>query len=318
VYLFPGTSGTVFVMNTNPISGTGGFHPEALYEFKLDTDGDAVEDITLRVTFGPVGADGGQSIELSLLDGPDARDRHASGSVLLQGQVGEELSRSDGLRLWSGLAGDPFYIEGTVVTAVKKAVAESVPLDLAGFEPVAAANAFAGTNVSAIVLEVPDGILGAGSIGFWGVTALATDAGGWRQINRCAQPLINTIFNPDDSERANEYNASQPAEDRKLYGTLVTELTAAAVKAMGTTADPGEHGRLVCDTLFPDMLRYDVGTAANFGFARRNGRGLTEPAPEVMFSMVLNTAVPMGLSGDSATGERRSEFPYLAPPLTAD
>ena len=56
VYLFRGTAGTVFVMNVN--SSVAGnkyperFHPEALYEFKVDTDGDAIEDVTFRVSFG--------------------------------------------------------------------------------------------------------------------------------------------------------------------------------------------------------------------------------------------------------------------------
>ena len=48
VYLFRGATGTVFVMNANSsIAGqrhAERFHPEALYEFKVDTDGDAVED----------------------------------------------------------------------------------------------------------------------------------------------------------------------------------------------------------------------------------------------------------------------------------
>jgi Domain of unknown function (DUF4331) len=56
VYLFRGTAGTVFVINVN--SSVAGhryperFHPEALYEFKVDTDGDAMEDVTFRVSFG--------------------------------------------------------------------------------------------------------------------------------------------------------------------------------------------------------------------------------------------------------------------------
>jgi hypothetical protein len=73
----------------------------------------------------------------------------------------------------------------------------------------------------------------------------------------------------------------------------------------------------VRETLLPDLLRYEVGRPANFGFVARNGRGLTEPAPEVMFSMVLNTAVPMGLSHTAATGVLRDHFPYVAPPVSS-
>jgi hypothetical protein len=93
------------------------------------------------------------------------------------------------------------------VAGVKKAVVKAAPIDLAAWRSAAAVNAFAGRNVSAIVLEVPDELLGVDVIGFWGVTALPTDNGGWRQINRCAKPLVNTIFPPDDTD---DYNTSQP------------------------------------------------------------------------------------------------------------
>ncbi|MEV6227231.1 DUF4331 family protein [Saccharopolyspora shandongensis] len=56
VYLSRGTGGTTFVINVNPLSGAGACHPEGVYEFKVDTEGDAVEDITFRVTFGEHGA----------------------------------------------------------------------------------------------------------------------------------------------------------------------------------------------------------------------------------------------------------------------
>jgi Domain of unknown function (DUF4331) len=91
VYLFRGTAGTVFVMNTN--SSVAGnkyperFHPEALYEFKVDTDGDAVEDVTFRVSFGHGQTDGRQALELCRLDGLASRDRTAKGVILAQGHT---------------------------------------------------------------------------------------------------------------------------------------------------------------------------------------------------------------------------------------
>jgi Domain of unknown function (DUF4331) len=81
VYLFRGTAGTVFVMNLNS-SVTGNkyperFHPEALYEFKVDTDADAMEDVTFRVSFAHGEADGRQALVLRRLDGGSSRDRKA-------------------------------------------------------------------------------------------------------------------------------------------------------------------------------------------------------------------------------------------------
>ena len=55
LYVFRGETGTVFVMNVcHSIAGnipTPGHHPKGMHEFKVDLDGDAVEDVTYRITF---------------------------------------------------------------------------------------------------------------------------------------------------------------------------------------------------------------------------------------------------------------------------
>ncbi|TDC52519.1 DUF4331 domain-containing protein [Actinomadura sp. KC345] len=315
VYVFRGTAGTVFIMNVNPLSGSGGFHPEGRYEFRIDTDGDAVEDLTYCAEFGERGGDGRQSLVLRRCGGAAARDRGAAGTEVARGQTGEAITGTDGVLLWAGPAADPFCINGAVVGAVKGAVTDGRPFDPGDVLQGENANLFAGTNVSAIVLEVPDGNFDVSAIGFWGTTALATDAGGWRQINRCAHPLVNTLFHPDDSQLASDYNTTQPSEDRKLYGPRVHTLVARAVTAMRTTHSPDAYAEQVVETIFPDVLRYEIGTHANFGFATHNGRGLLECAPEVMFALVLNKAVPLGLDSGSAINAADSGFPYLAPPL---
>jgi hypothetical protein len=312
VYVFRGSGGTVLVMNVNP--GPGGFHSEGRYEFRLDTDGDAIEDQTLFVTFGEHDADGRQALVLSRLDGEQARDRDSAGVVLARGRTDEEIDGEGGVRIWAGSAADPFYINGAVLGAVMEAVANGTRFDLSGVDHGNAANAFAGANVCAIVIEIPDDAFDVTEIGFWGTTALATDSGRWRQINRCAHPLAS-IFNPLDSDRASAYNLSHPSEDRALYGPLVTELITKVVAATKTSADPAGHARRVVNEIFPDLLRYELGTTANFGFPVRNGRGLTDCVPEVMFALILNKAVPLGLDSTSADGVPRATFPYVAPPV---
>ena len=55
LYVFRGETGTVFVINVcHSIAGPipkPGCHPEGRYEFKVDLDGDAIEEITYRFTF---------------------------------------------------------------------------------------------------------------------------------------------------------------------------------------------------------------------------------------------------------------------------
>src|SRR5215510_8855568 len=60
VYAFQSPSNpanTVLVMNVDPVAGVLSpttFHPDASYDFKIDTNGDAREDITYKVTFSAV------------------------------------------------------------------------------------------------------------------------------------------------------------------------------------------------------------------------------------------------------------------------
>jgi len=339
LYVFRGEMGTVFVLNVNnSISGPTapqGFHPEGRYAIKLDLDGDAVEDLAYRLAFGERDAAGQQTVELRRLAGRDAYNSTAPGTVIAVGTTGEVIVGTGDLRLWAGRAADPFYIDRTVLKAVGAAFKDGARVDLSRWQPGEAANLFAGTTVNAIVLEVPDaeltwrlreapGEMSGGEftwrlrpakrINVWATTRLATDAGGWRPINRAGHPMIQPIFNPDDSEEASRYNTTAPADDLANYGERFVRMVAAVVAAHGTAADPRAYGEAVAALLLPDMLPYQLGSPACYGFAGHNGRALTDNAPEVMFSLVTNAALSIGLSKASATGAPRDTFPYVAPP----
>jgi hypothetical protein len=69
----------------------------------------------------------------------------------------------------------------------------------------------------------------------------------------------------------------------------------------------------VARELFPDVLRYVVGTPAVYSFTGRNGRTLADNAPEAMLSLVAATAVPSGLRPAVAQSLRSNSFPYVVP-----
>jgi hypothetical protein len=322
VYVFRGRLGTVFVLCVNNSAGRAdrleGFSPGAHYDFRVDLNGDAIEDRTFRVTFGQPDADRGQALQLSVLQGPEARRHSAAGSPLAWGSTGTLINGDGGLHLWAGLAAEPFYIEPTVLEAIRNAVQTGSKVDLSTWLPSGAVNAFAGTSVYAIVLELPDsffaGLVNAARlIGFWATTTLNTDSGGWRPINRMGLPMVQTIFNPPESERASEYNTTHPADDQANYGELFAALVARVVAAHGTVEDPAAYGAAVARLILPDVLPYSIGSAANFSFALINGRALTDNAPEVMFSIVTNCALSDGLTGRHTRGSTTARFPYLTP-----
>ncbi len=322
VYLFRGEVGTVFVMNVNSSAAGSntpvGFHAHGHYDFHLDLDGDVMEDLILRVTFGEPDETDRQPVELRRLDGGEVREHAATGSLVAWGSTERVVAGRQGVFLWAGLAAESFYVEPTVLAAIRQAVRVGGRVDLGGWQPRRAVNAFAGTSVYAIVIEVPDDVLeeltSAGQrIGFWGTTTLATAAGGWRPINRMGLPMVQSIFNPPEGERASEYNTTHPADDWANYGDVFASLVAGVVGAHGTAADPAAYAVTVAHMLLPDILRYSIGSAASYSFATRNGRGLTDNAPEVMFSLVTNHALSDGLGMRHAAGSPRPRFPYVPP-----
>jgi hypothetical protein len=321
LYVFPGQDSTVFVMDVNSnITGVyaePGFHPEARYEFKVHRDGADVESLTYRLAFGAPDSQGRQNLRLETLSGRDASDDAATGMVLLEGRTGDTVA-GGGVKVWAGRISDPFYVDLSLLALVNEAVGKGSAVDLSNWRPDEAKNSFDGTTVETIVLEVSHehAVLRPGSrIGVWAATKLATDAGGWRQINRAGYPMMWPIFWPGDTDFTNPANTRLPSQDRDSDGTFIADRVAAVVAANGTSADPQGYGREVARQLLPDVLPYVVGTPAVFGFATRNGRTLADNAPEVMLSLVTNAGVPAGLTPDTAAALRRPEFPYTTPAL---
>jgi len=319
LYVFLGQSSTVLVMDVNSdITGAHaepGFHPEARYEFKVHLDGAEYESVTYRFSFGEPAPDGAQAVRLDALSGPDARQDDAPGQLVLEGRTGETAS-ANGARVWSGRIADAFYIDLSLLAIINEAVAKGTAVDLSGWRPAEARNSFAGTMVYSIVLEVAHShpVLRPGArAGVWCATKLATDAGGWRQVNRAGHPMMWPIFWPTDTDFSNPANTRHPSEDVAAVAKYIAEQVAAVVGATGTSEDPEGYGEVVAEELFPDVLSYVVGTPATYGFATRNGRTPADNAPEAMLSLVTNMAVPSGLRPSVAKDQRQSQFPYVVP-----
>jgi Domain of unknown function (DUF4331) len=319
LYVFPGDHSTVFVMDVNStVTGPDvqpGFHPEARYEFKVHFDGADFEALTYRVSFAEADSDGRQAMQLHALTGEEAREDGAAGTLVLEGRTGEPASEGD-VRIWAGRIGDPFYIDLSLLSIINAAVKKGAAPDLAPWRPQDAKNSFADTTVESIVLEVSHQhhALHAGAhIGVWCATKLATDAGGWRQVNRAGHPMMWPIFWPDDTDFSDPSNERHPSADFNADGKHIGDQVAAVVAASGTSDDPQAYGETVARAVFPDVLSYLVGTPASYGFAGRNGRTMADNAPEAMLSLVLNTAVPAGLRPAVSERLRSGKFPYVVP-----
>lgn len=317
--VFPGQDSTVFVLDVNStvngLHSEPGFHPEARYEFRVHLDGAESEELTFRVAFAEPDAEGRQALQLHALTGSDARGDDATGELLLEGTTGTAATGA-GVRLWAGRIEDWFYVDLSLLGKVNGAVADGTAVDLSGWRPEQAVNTFADTTVDSIVLEVSHDhpVLRPGArIGVWAATVLATDAGGWRQVNRAGHPMMWPVFWPTDVQFTNPANTQHVSQDVDSDRAHIAEHIVATVAASGTVADPAGHAAAVVAELFPDVLSYVVGTPATYGFAARNGRTLADNVPEVMMSLVTGAAVPSGLTPAVNEHLRRPEFPYVVP-----
>jgi hypothetical protein len=320
LYVFRGQTGTVFAINVchsifGPIPAPG-YHPEGMYEFKIDSNGDAVEDITYRLTFDERDENGKQRYVVRRIQGPEATKPHEPGVVVAEGVTGETVKTASGLRVWAGQAGDPFWIEPDVLHAVGHAFQDGTTVNLSGWDPARATNLFAGHTVYSIVLEVPDQELLAAAggnrrVGIWAVSTLATDAGGWRSINRVGLPMIHPLFTQFNEDLGNRLNAGFPHDDFATHGERVKKAVAGVVAAYGTAEDPQAYAETVAHRFCPNILPYEIGTPAVFGFVGWNGRSLTDNTPDVMFSLAANTPIRLGIGKESVTSKPSHSFPYV-------
>ncbi|WP_410813994.1 DUF4331 family protein [Micromonospora sp. 067-2] len=315
-YIFAGESGTAFLMamNSSAKQTAPGFHPEARYEFKVHLDGELTEALTYRFTFGPADASGQQQVTLHLLAGGQARDDGAQGSLLAQGRTNEVIDNGDGVRIFAATVADPFYLDLDQLAGFTAAIQQGTTIEPGTWRADAAKNTFQEGTVAAIAMEIPrtDATLTSGRrIASWAVTKLATDAGGWRQVNRCAHPMMSPIFRPADGDWANEANHRHPSEDLRADGDKIARLVQGLVAAYGTAADPAAYGHALAQRLLPDLLAYEIGSPACYGFDRHNGRALVDNAAEVMFSLTSNAAMSCGLSPAGTAKARQESFPYV-------
>lgn len=309
---------TVFVMNVRTsLAGDthdDPFHPEARYEFKVHLDGSKLELLTYRFSFEPA-ENGSQQFRLDRLTGGDACEDLASGTTIARGHTGTTISTDEGGQVWAGSAVEPFFLDLSQLHEVVHAVQLGEDVALMRWASGSATDTFTGSTVRSIVLTVPAGrgeFTNGRHIATWSTAKLATDAGGWGQVGRTGIPMIWPIFRPDDSDLASQANQTHPSDDLAKYGDMIRDAVESVVRLRQTSTRPEDYAERLVDRLIPDLLPYEIGTSAQFGFSAINGRRLEDNAPEVMFSLVTNSAVPTGLSANDV--KRSSpDFPFVVP-----
>src|SRR5882724_3263942 len=297
LYAFPkpgDASKSILIMNVHPSasenppgpSTTEPFAPGALYELKIDTDGNAIADIAYRVRFSDF--DGGaQTAIVRRVDGPRAAGTGDSGRLIVDGapvSTGREarITQAGDIRFFAGWRSDPFFCD---VEGAKN------NLQFMGDD------FFADKDVCSIVLEVPNSALGAKEVRLWARTLTPGDDG-WIQVERGARPAQAVIL----VEERDAYLGGEPADDERFIAAF-----AHALEHTGGYL-PAEAKRLA-GTLLPDVLPYDSTRPASFP---GNGRTLTDDAFDSFIRILTNGKVTGDKVGPHA--DLLLEFPYVGPP----
>ena len=301
LYAFPkpgNASKSILVMNVHPsavVNPPGPttaepFAPEALYEFRIDTNGDDIADVAYRVRFSAF-ENGSQAATLRRVNGAEAAGIGDGGQVIIaSAQVSTDRDarvREVGeYRFFAGWRSDPFFFDVHGMLNNQQFTGDDF---------------FADKNVCSIVLEVPNSDLGAKRVGVWARTLVGA-VGGWVQADRGALPA-QAVFLVGTERDA--YMEGEPADDGRFISVF-----AHALEHVGGYAP--EEARRAARTLLPDVLSYDPTRPASFP---SNGRTLTDDAGDVFVAVLTNGKVTEDKVGPH--GDLLPEFPYLGPPHNA-
>jgi hypothetical protein len=313
LYAFPGRAGTtVLLMTVNPDAGRSNpttFRPDAIYEFAAASRGADRERLALRVRFAsPNAGDGEQTYDVVLAIG-DASHAGAEGLRLVSGTTNNLAEGVDGVRSWAGEAADPFWGNGFALAQFHQGLqAGQYRSELFRGEQ---SNVFAGRNVSAIAIEIPDSMLGHDLFSLWARVSLYGHAT-QRWVSRMGQPMLRPLFFPIPGEDSENLNAGSPRTDVAAYRGKVV-IAAATVAGLNGRSE-AEHANAVAHAFLPDVLRYEVGEPARFAPGGGNGRALNDDA----FGIALSTFVGEGLGATTAPNPVNPEFPHLAAPNRDD
>ena len=192
LHIFPGQdpNNVVLAMSVRPLIPAGqgnnfSFDPDVLYQFKIDTTGDAVEDLVIQARFEGTGPN--QKVFIS---GPVKPSRTGTTTQFetpysITGTINQPFAPAPGVKVFAGARADSFFLDlnqfGTILpdrlsaldpSKKKATIKEANTPQVTTWRPKGQAqDFFDNLNLLAIVVEVPKAQLGGGKIGVWETTS---------------------------------------------------------------------------------------------------------------------------------------------------
>jgi hypothetical protein len=265
------------------------FAPEAIYELKIDTDGDEVADIAYRFRFS-LSDNGSQSATVRRVAGVDAAGMGDSGDAIFDGapvSMGAEahVTQAGDYRFFAGWRSDPFFFDTNGALN---------DLQFSGND------FFAAADVCSIVLEFPNRELGGGGVALWHRALIPGDDAEWVQVERGARTQQVPFLVPNEEKAA--YASGEPADDARFVAGIAHSLE-------HTGGYAPEEAERVASTMVPDVLRYDPARPVAYP---DNGRLLTEDVVDPFLAIFTNGKITK--DGVDRHTDLLLEFPYVGPP----
>lgn len=199
LYIFPSprnSANVVFAMDVHPLINAGrargvGFDPGVLYQFKIDTTGDGVEDLVMQARFEGTG-----ERQRVLFAGPVKPAMLGTSTRFMTpyattGTINKAFTPTPGMEVFAGAREDPFFLdlERFIQIFPDRGSALTPPLPRTqdkntpnpntpqqpGWRPKGQArDFFRNINVLSIVVELPKSRISTGKIGVWMTTSVAS------------------------------------------------------------------------------------------------------------------------------------------------
>jgi hypothetical protein len=360
VFIFPSPvndNNVVIIMDVHGLipAGQGGnssFDPQVLYQMKIDTTGDFVEDIVIQTRF--VGFGPGQKVVVS---GPAQPLMTGTTTVFgrpnpVTGTINKTFTTSTGMQVFAGVRSEPFFFDLNRFFAIlpdRMTPLSGGQVNLpapntpqvngfrgfpagSGFDTTPAVDFLANLNVLSIVVELPRAALGGEKINVWETTSLPNGFV-YDQQDRLARPAVNEVLATVTNDRHETNNKDNPTDDHdQLKNDILSFMNFPAGRS-AAIAD------VLASVLVPDVMVADLsvmGVKASYlgvetgGFtgSKFGGRSLTDDVVDIDLMAIFGNVIPaLGLAPDDGKELPQFEtdnvgphtdflnvFPYLGNP----
>ncbi len=299
---------TVLILNANPFAEAREFHPDAIYRLNIDNDGDLLADIAISYVFSPW-QNGRQTANVFMAKGMEARSPEAVGTkIIADAEVSfgptPIIARSGPYTFFAGNRSDAFFFD---YDGIKNLFDTSggrnfTAPHLGGKSPWTGVDSNAASNVFSTVIELPTAELGGKpAIRIWGRCSVRKD-GKLVHVDRAGHPSVSSFFNTDETKE--EYNASEPINDRKRWLEQFIHL-------MGHTGNYTREEAIAAidaDSVLPDMLTFDHTKPAKYP----NGRVFTDDVIDHRLAFLSKGDIPP--TGLKPHTDILATFPYIGTP----